>query len=63
MEKEHFKIYMKECDYNFDGTVDECEVEKCAIDVENKYRAKNCPKKFGKLTCRPNPNCPPKCKG
>jgi len=49
------------CDTNNDGTIDHCEMHTCILEVENAWRAENCPA-YGGIYCD-CPVAPPECPG
>jgi len=61
MEEEHYSLLVDECDTNYDGSVDACELHKCVLDCENAWRDENCPE-YGNAYC-PCPFNPPQCEG
>lgn len=50
-------MLLENCDHDFNGNVDECELFACVNKGENEWRDANCEPCFGHVTC----DAPPKC--
>jgi len=50
IEDDHYQVMLEYCDFNNDGTVEDCEVFACVVIVENEWRDENCPD-YGYLYC------------
>jgi hypothetical protein len=44
-------MIMEYCDFNYNGTVDACEIHDCIVDCENAWRAEYCPEGYEMLYC------------
>jgi len=49
---------IENCDSNFDGTLDSCEIHDCVVDVENAWRVENCGDNYPPLYCNSPFDCP-----
>ena len=58
MDMEHYEVMVANCDSNYDGTLEICEIHECIVVVENEWRAENCPY-YGDIycPCEYNPTC------
>jgi hypothetical protein len=59
-ETDHFGIMEMECDFDFDGSIDLCEIETCMVTVENIWRDTYRPD-YGYVYCTCTPVC--ECEG
>jgi len=62
IEEEHYAIMLEYCDFNNDGNLHMCEIHACIVEMENAWRAENCPDYgFAYCPCPVDPE--PVCEG
>jgi hypothetical protein len=62
IDDEHYGELTYACDFNYDGTIDACEIHTCIVMCEYEWRLENCPAEFDAAYCA----CPyvmPACDG